>query len=392
MKSLLGSFTETHRATSSRIGWGPAYFGVRNDTAAVFSLELMTLYYGTGAAYVALLFCVMSARRRRISTLLIGTVILVTAFTIANGLTDNRWYVAESVVRASYCNFDPSLTPPLEALVQVRLGLDHYNVTYRAESMRGVYYNNRFDLVYGGRQRVIEYEHKLRAIALGLPNPVVTVAEYMETRGDGFQWGVRFPAAGYFTRITLHFAAATLVACGIFLVLVPLYGVLLCSATGAVMLLASFVFWVLLPDVDKDVIHVEGLPLRFCLSTAFFLNSAVGASDVLLGALALALRRYGFAGETFLELNYDTPWDNRKIEQDSERRKEEAEYHANGFSLVQSRFRRSMHKIRAAIMFRGSQKKVGDSSAETDTIDEPEWGGLRLGERPHNELAVPEGQ
>ena len=58
------------------------------------------------------------------------------------------------------------------------------------------YYNNRFEMAFGGYACGPKPENKLRAIERGLPNPVITVAEYMDTSGGGFQWATKIPQVG----------------------------------------------------------------------------------------------------------------------------------------------------------------------------------------------------
>ena len=59
------------------------------------------------------------------------------------------------------------------------------------------YYNNRFEMAFGGYACGPKPENKLRAIERGLPNPVITVAEYMDTSGGGFQCATKIPQAGH---------------------------------------------------------------------------------------------------------------------------------------------------------------------------------------------------
>ena len=59
------------------------------------------------------------------------------------------------------------------------------------------FYNDRFEMVFGGTFDP-KPRNKLLAIEQGLPNPMIVVAEYMDTFGGGFRWGLAIPAAGYY--------------------------------------------------------------------------------------------------------------------------------------------------------------------------------------------------
>ena len=44
-----------------------------------------------------------------------------------------------------------------------------------------------------------------RALAKGLPYPILTIAEYLSQDGEGFHWGRSYRLAGYYTGITLWY-------------------------------------------------------------------------------------------------------------------------------------------------------------------------------------------
>ena len=64
------------------------------------------------------------------------------------------------------------------------------------------FYNDRFEMVFGGTFDP-KPRNKLLAIEQGLPNPMIVVAEYMDTFGGGFKWGLAIPAAGYYGKIPI---------------------------------------------------------------------------------------------------------------------------------------------------------------------------------------------
>ena len=67
----------------------------------------------------------------------------------------------------------------------------------------------------------------------GLPNPIITVAEYLGTNGRGFRWGPDLTVAGEAAKISLEFAAGIVELSSVLLVTVPFYGVWLFPLTGA---------------------------------------------------------------------------------------------------------------------------------------------------------------
>ena len=111
----------------------------------------------------------------------------INILTLSQGLLSPSWYVGTASVDSSYCAFTPGMT--VKADLTLAIGLKSFNVTYRSvEGSRfGFVFNNAFELTYGGR-RTTEMPNKARALDLGLPNPMLIVAEYMDTRDGGFRW------------------------------------------------------------------------------------------------------------------------------------------------------------------------------------------------------------
>ena len=48
-------------------------------------------------------------------------------------------------------------------------------------------------MAFGGHACGPKPDNKRRAIEMGLPNPVITVTEYMDTSGGGFEWATAIP-------------------------------------------------------------------------------------------------------------------------------------------------------------------------------------------------------
>ena len=71
----------------------------------------------------------------------------------------------------------------------VKIGLRSYNVSYQSVnhdngSESSFYYESKMDMNYGQPD-----ENKILALGQGIPEPIVIIAEYMDARDGGFQWG-----------------------------------------------------------------------------------------------------------------------------------------------------------------------------------------------------------
>ncbi len=78
-----------------------------------------------GFAAIVLVVCCLTARRRRVSTLLVGTVLILNYFSIAFGFVDPHWSQGKpnGVIVTSYCFFH------MDSFVQVSCKLTQPNLT-----------------------------------------------------------------------------------------------------------------------------------------------------------------------------------------------------------------------------------------------------------------------
>ena len=321
------------RFGSPSVGWGPTYYGGRNDIPAAYDQETILIALAAATVYLLFVLSVITARRRRLPTFLVGSIVVAAGVAIAVGLLQPKWAIGRADMVTSYCVFNPGMY--IKGSVQLDIGLDHYNVSYYnshiAPSDRGdehnfeFYYNDRFEMVFGGKF-LKKPKNKMRAIELGLPNPVIVVAEYMDTVGGGFQWGSAIPAAGYYAGVTLQFAAVCYAVTLILLVLIPSYGMYTLAATGAVMVSSCLVYYLSFPGSGLSTIVVEGNPLRFEFGVAFVLVLTSGVANIFAAATVLiisALRNVKSVS-TFFELDFDTPFDNKVLKADSEQRRKQS--------------------------------------------------------------------
>ena len=81
------------------------------------------------------------------------------------------------------------------------VGLDSYNVSFQSIHNSDYYYSSNNNIVNNVKKGIFYYEeyfplsygrpmeNKIYALERGLPEAMVVVAEYMDTRDGGFQWG-----------------------------------------------------------------------------------------------------------------------------------------------------------------------------------------------------------
>jgi len=392
--TALDAFYGTHRLGSPTIGWGPTYYGSRRLAFPVdLSLDALLLDSSLAASVVALVLCVASTRGRRLPTLLVGSVVLLAGYALLNGLTAPRWLVAEQAISSSFCVYTPFKVT--HGYLKVGVGLSHYNVSYSDMNDPDVAYNDRFELVFGGPRFAVDgrSHHKLLAIRHGLPNPMITVAEYLE---DGI-WGRALPAAGVYARAWLYAAGCGLLTACAFTCAAPPLAPRAFGATGVLMLVSVAVFWRMLPPLSSSDLIVEGQAIGFFPGPTFWLMFSAGGVLLAFSAFCLTLSvTRGKAGvATFFELDYNTAFDDRILKEDSQRRKDEASSQRPSMATqfyVDARLRVTFRRLRASIkassnrrrsmsvnVLDGDRLESGQETQAKDTTEEYHDGGLSFG-------------
>lgn len=155
-------------------------------------------------------------------------------------------------------------------------------------------------------------EHQ-RALAKGLPFPILTVAEYLSQDSEGFCWGRRYRQSGYYASLLLWASFASWILMNILLCAVPRYGLFMMQLTGVLMLLSVTLYAILLPK--KGLVIPFEQPsganslLTFSFGWSFWLVLITGSIAVIVGAIITIIDTlYPNKFSTILEIDYDTPY------------------------------------------------------------------------------------
>ena len=160
-------------------------------------------------------------------------------------------------------------------------------------------------LQYAATEMKQEYRN---ALAKGLPYPILTIAEYLSQDGEGFCWGRRYRAAGYYVSLLLWASFASWLLMNLLLCAVPRYGVYMIQITGCLMLLCNAMYAVLLPRKPL-VIPFEDESLTFSFGWCFWLVMTAGIAAIIVGATVTILDiLFPNRFSTILEVDYDTPY------------------------------------------------------------------------------------
>lgn len=292
---------------------------------------LYIVIFGTIA--IAMIVCTLTARRRRVSSLIIGLVLLLTYFAIGFGFFDPHWsdggLSAPILTTYSFFNMDMFVRGDL----RIGIGLSYFNVSYTTvghsvssqgkRSVLKVAFEERFEFAHDPWD--INYDQlqdaKLDALMRGLPSPIISIAEYLATNGHGFSWGPMFTAAGDGAKVTLEFALASTIITTVLIIVVPSHGICLFPLSGVLMVISCIVYWSYSPD-PKHLVFVEGIAIPIDFGRTIFLVFFVGIFDIILGFLSIILLNLKLLGtfSTYMELHYDTPWSDQVIVTDMKNR------------------------------------------------------------------------
>lgn len=206
----------------------------------------------------------------------------------------------------------------LPARIGAHIGLMHVNITLCALPIGNwtspdIDFNERFHW-NGADEMGNSYRQALRR---GLPYPILTVAEYFSLGQEGFAWGGRYRAAGYYASIVLWASFAGWLLMNLLLVSVPRYGAYMMAVTGALLIITAVGYYLLLPE-HHLIIIMEGGRLEFHLGWCFWLVLVAGLLCLSIGVIISAIDVvWPHTFSTILEVYYDTPYDRHVILEES---------------------------------------------------------------------------
>uniref|UniRef100_A0A914BXP5 Uncharacterized protein n=1 Tax=Acrobeloides nanus TaxID=290746 RepID=A0A914BXP5_9BILA len=225
------------------------------------------------------------------------------------------WHQGKVRINTAFKAFS---TEKVEAILGVKIGLKHINITlknsdyndlslfiFRDEMLNRLDYNERvmFMDMYS-MERELE-----RALRKGLPYPILKVIEYLSVDRAGFVWGRQYRLAGYYTCAALWFAFGCWLVMVVVLCLLPQYYPILMLTCGVSTLMADLTYAYNTPD--HLTIRFPGPQntmsiLEFSFSYCFYATAAIGLLSAIYGCLLwLIQEKTAYAFDTFLSSYLD---------------------------------------------------------------------------------------
>ena len=363
-------------------GRGPAWYqthpyelhGIR-DILNTNQVNMDNVWSGLSFVTIYLLFVmlVMTAKGRKLSTMVLGSAYIFTLFALVSGFTDDQWYSAEEDNFVStFCTFSHSL---VKAKLKVTVGLSSFNVSY-VSSGPGFYFNEMFEL---GNQESL----KIESLKRGSPNPITVVAEYfsVENKVGIFRFARKMAMAGWYTKCLLNGALVIYIFGLIYLVCLPKLLPWVSFMNACSLIGVACVYWSFLDDSKPHKIYVDGIELTFGFGRTFYVVLAGGIVNLIVGLCVSLLLKCAFVGKisTCFELDYDTAWSAQNIKADSEKRIEDEKLKTDsGPDVVfnpNSFLRESMRRLRKSFKkFKSKDDHYEVETATTSTTLTPNEG------------------
>ncbi|VDM40779.1 unnamed protein product [Toxocara canis] len=299
------------------IGWfdafrengDPTWFG-DNRTPVVFDLQIFGLISIFVTPLIAFFLILPGVKQHRIVSTItfvfsmaVGAIILVT-------LHHPCWHEGSVRISAMYKAFT---NERMDAILGVRMGLNHVNVTltavsstndrYGSSSLAGLEYNERFEFL-----NVFSMERELEnSLRKGLPYPILKVIEYLSVDRAGFVWGRQYRLSGYYTLCMTAFGIWLIQM--LMLCLVPHYFFKVVLTLGTLIVSADLIYFIFLPkNLRIRFPSTDGVMsvLQFHLSTCFYVTLAAGLLCILFGCILWFLHAKSiYTLQTFMSCNID---------------------------------------------------------------------------------------
>ncbi|KAI1729928.1 dual oxidase maturation factor domain-containing protein [Ditylenchus destructor] len=273
------------------IGWfsigrengAPSWYGGDQQTPVVLDLQIAALLSVFITPTLAFLIVLPGIRRLRAISSLTFLFSMVVGATIMLSIHYPCWHTGEVRIYTTYKAFT---SERLNALLGVRVGLRHVNITFSISSM--------------------ELD---RTLEKGLPYPILKVIEFLSVDRTGFLWGKQYRVAGYYTFCLLWFAFACWLLQMMVLCVVPHHFCKCMLTVGIVTILADLTYAFNVPQ--HLILRFPGpydsqSILQFSFSTCFYATSIAGVTSVVFGAVLWILQSHtNYIFETFLSAYLD---------------------------------------------------------------------------------------
>jgi hypothetical protein len=243
---------------------------------------------------------------------MLGNLTLFSGALLSIGMADINWMTGYGNLLGSYSRWTKLVHGHEEMLIPaeltVHIGLRQINITLQStgEGMK-FSYNEMVLLVPRLGQNK---DQLLKALSLGLPNPILSIIEYFLDNKSSRT----LEQIGYYSSYFLHAALVVWFVNQIIFLMVPELSAKI-SFLNAIVIALTVFFYAFKLESASFVIHVEGRRVNVTLGRSLYLV----ITSAFLQTIPVFLVLFGVYPRTSFEVDFGTPWDKAAIAEMSTR-------------------------------------------------------------------------
>ena len=277
------------------------WFGSHNRIRPNIDYKLLICITGWCLAYFLLSWFVVTSKRRRCSTLLIGSLSFIEGSLLSIGLLDNCWLNGSAKVSVPLDRFHSSQVVP--SIVSIHLGLTTINISCISISDEYCFhYNEEFQLWSESTDNEVT-----AALERGVPFSIISVLEFVTSS----HVAIPLRKIGYQINYLLNMAFIHWIMSQVFIIFIPHIAPFYITVVGVFTCSLCAIYAFAIPGEFK--IYVSGSFIDFQFGRSFYMVALGGLAYTILGTVYIwANYVFNFGMNTSFEIDYDTPWERQR--------------------------------------------------------------------------------
>lgn len=277
---------------------GPIIYMTDNRMPVIMDPQSCLIYVFFGSLLLALIIIVPGLRRTKVTTLMTGSIIIVSGASIMLALNGSHWLSGNMKLNQIQFNRGgETLTGRLE----IDIGLSWVNVTLSGHlsgvdstsaQEKSIHLNERFE--WDEPYKMMKNHND--ALTRGLPYPLLSVTEYLSQGWStgGFTWTNQLRTAGYYSKLSLYVSLANWCSTIIVLCALPKFLPHMLQLTGFMMLITAWTYCLLVdsPWNSESGLRIAGQKMNLEFGYNFIIIFWVGVSTLIVGFILFAIHLY----------------------------------------------------------------------------------------------------
>lgn len=272
---------------------GPIVYMSENRIPVMLEFQNVIIYVIFAALISSLLLLLPALRRAKLTTFISITTLLLMGASIMLALSGSHWLTGK--VHIKDFPYKARSQELIDGELSVNVGLSWTNVSLMGDlvvegtgKVESVNLNERFDW---SRPDSMVSDH-LEALRRGLPYPILSVTDFLSQDSEGFNWVRQLRAAGYCSSLILQVALVSWSLTLITMCALPSYLPHMIQGTGALSVLSTWAYAMLIGSPKKFSFHVSEGVMEFDYGITFLVTLASGSVSILAGVVLFVMQQY----------------------------------------------------------------------------------------------------